>query len=93
MPLTDDIKIGIAIKEHTRHSLSLSVCASAPHMQPQQDITAYVFCRCLVGINPEKGSNVSKKKKTSDVNPKVLKLINAIANFEWAKPADQDSMV
>jgi hypothetical protein len=36
-------------------------------------------------INPSSGRNGKngKKKKTSDVNPKVLRLINDLADFEW----------
>ena len=40
--------------------------------------------RCLVGINPNRGTKVAEgKKKTYAINPKVLTFINALADFEW----------
>lgn len=50
-----------------------------------------IFCHsfmsgCIVKINPDKGSKVEcqEKKKSNAVNPKVLTLINRIAEFEWS---------
>ncbi|XP_041834084.1 uncharacterized protein LOC121635090 [Melanotaenia boesemani] len=41
---------------------------------------------CMFKINPDKGSKVERqeKKKSVAVNPKVLSLINRIAEFEWS---------
>ncbi|XP_048245216.1 uncharacterized protein LOC124118583 [Haliotis rufescens] len=39
--------------------------------------------RCFFEINPDKGSKANKKKKTSAVNPRVLKLIHQLSSFEW----------
>ncbi|XP_039594615.1 uncharacterized protein LOC120516762 isoform X2 [Polypterus senegalus] len=41
--------------------------------------------RCFANINPERGTKVhrSKSKKQYAVNPRVLTLISAIADFEW----------
>jgi len=36
-----------------------------------------------MGIHPGTGMKSGKKKKHSDVNPKVLRLINDLADFEW----------
>lgn len=42
--------------------------------------------RCIFKINPDKGSKVQRqeKKKSNAVNPKVLTLINRIAEFDWS---------
>lgn len=42
--------------------------------------------RCIFKINPEKGSKVERleKKKSNAVNPKILTLINRIAEYEWS---------
>ncbi|XP_050691611.1 uncharacterized protein LOC126983162 [Eriocheir sinensis] len=42
--------------------------------------------RCFVGINPERGSKIEVKKhckRRTQVHPRVLSLINAIADVEW----------
>ncbi|XP_048259396.1 uncharacterized protein LOC125384390 [Haliotis rufescens] len=51
---------------------------------PGASTTMEFIQRCFIGINPDRGSkgNQGKRKKTK-INPKVLSLINALADFEW----------
>ena len=47
------------------------------------------LCRCIVTLNPEKGTKSSKAKgKVHNVNPKVLSFVNALKDFEseWKLP-------
>lgn len=47
---------------------------------------AFMYFRCLVGINPDKGNKAEKKKNRthhSPVHPKVLSLINTFADIQW----------
>jgi hypothetical protein len=45
-----------------------------------------LFCcfRCMVKMNPERGSKAGKKKKVA-IAPRVSMLINNMANFEWTE--------
>ncbi|KAK6467623.1 hypothetical protein HHUSO_G34615 [Huso huso] len=47
--------------------------------------TLEVLQRCIFKINPDKGTKVERKpsKRQYAVNPRVLSLISAVADFEW----------
>ena len=59
-------------------------------LPPDPCMFSFCFPRCLVGLNPEKGNRVQKgyKAKPFTVNPKVLKLINDIAENDWIPHLD-----
>ncbi|KAK0151057.1 hypothetical protein N1851_007803 [Merluccius polli] len=68
-----------------------SICTTQWNSGPQWSFfKVFVFfttlSRCIFKINPDKGSKVERqeKKKSNAVNPKVLTLINRIAEFEWS---------
>ncbi|KAK3893027.1 hypothetical protein Pcinc_003206 [Petrolisthes cinctipes] len=52
----------------------------------EADATLDFIQRCLVGINPDRGTKAEKKKNRtqhSSVHPKVLTLINKFADLHW----------
>ncbi|XP_047445827.1 uncharacterized protein LOC125010923 [Mugil cephalus] len=56
------------------------------HYPVELGATMEFLQRSIFKINPDKGSKVERqeKKKSNAVNPKVLTLINRIAEFEWS---------
>lgn len=52
-----------------------------------QQISACLLCppplRCFFSINPEKGTKVVKTSSRLQVNPRVLTLIQDLADHEW----------
>ncbi|KAK1168812.1 hypothetical protein AOXY_G9688 [Acipenser oxyrinchus oxyrinchus] len=55
------------------------------HYPSELGATLEFLQRCIFKINPDKGTKVEQKplKRQYAVNPRVLSLISAIADFEW----------